>query len=156
MKATVETTVYRAEVTNAERRVVITIIPPSDAGAFSRSFHAICDAERWLSGLSRVGLRARDCTYLVEKQVPVFELPQLDLLLLRTKGHLNGISCHIWLADRKKQARSVRSEQLYCAPKFPDKDGLGHVCAYRRCIVVNLQRWARGSDEPRSRDRGRC
>jgi hypothetical protein len=55
MKATAETTVYRAEVTNAERRVVVTIIPPSGADAFSRSFYAICDAERWLSSFHGSG-----------------------------------------------------------------------------------------------------
>jgi len=35
MKAAAETKVYKAEVTSAEKRVVVTIIPPNGACAFS-------------------------------------------------------------------------------------------------------------------------
>jgi hypothetical protein len=81
-KTVMQTKLYQAEITNAEKRVIVAIMPPSGTGAFSRSFYTICDAERWLFRLSRVGLKTRDCAYLVEKGIPVFELPPVGPIVI--------------------------------------------------------------------------
>lgn len=65
---------YVAEIANAEGRILVTIMPPSSVTTFSRSFHAICDAERWLLRLARVGLSARDCARLLEQGLVAFEV----------------------------------------------------------------------------------
>ncbi len=64
---------YVAEVINAEGRILVTIIPLSSPVRFCRSFHAICDAERWLSRLVRAGLSARDRTRLLEHELRAFD-----------------------------------------------------------------------------------
>lgn len=58
---------YAAEITNAEGRILVVIRPPSSITTFSRSFYAICDAERWLLKLARNGLSGRDRTRLLKK-----------------------------------------------------------------------------------------
>lgn len=65
---------YVAEIANIQGGILVTIFPPESTTTFSRSFHAICDAERWLARLARVGLRSRDCARLLEKELLAFEL----------------------------------------------------------------------------------
>lgn len=68
---------YVAEVANAEGRILVTIISASSAVRFCRLFHAICDAERWLSRLARVGLSTRDRTRLLEHELLTFDVDAL-------------------------------------------------------------------------------
>jgi hypothetical protein len=75
MKASEPT--YVAEIANADGRILVTIIPPSSMTTFSRSFHAICDAERWLLRLVRAGLSARDRARLLEQELVAFEIASI-------------------------------------------------------------------------------
>lgn len=61
-----------AEIVNAEGRILVTIIAPSSAVTFCRSFHAICDAERWLLRLARAGLSSRDRARLQKQELLTF------------------------------------------------------------------------------------
>ena len=65
---------YVAEVANAEGRILVTIISANSAVRFCRLFHAICDVERWLSRLARVGLSTRDRTRLQEHDLLAFDV----------------------------------------------------------------------------------
>ena len=76
---------YRAEISNIEKRVVVAIALPSGVHAFTRSFYAICDAERWLVRLARVGLRTRDYAYLLEKDVSAVDLPPVGPIAIVDK-----------------------------------------------------------------------
>jgi hypothetical protein len=66
--------IYTAEITSVDGRILVTISAPTPALRFSRLFHAICDAERWLSKLARAGLGQRDWMRIQEKDVERFEL----------------------------------------------------------------------------------
>lgn len=76
---------YRAEIRNIEKRVVVAIVLPSGVHAFTRSFYAICDAERWLVKLSRVGLRTRDYAFLLENKVSAVDLPPVGPIAIVDK-----------------------------------------------------------------------
>ena len=65
---------YVAQISNFQSKILVTIVPPNSGAPFSRSFHAICDAERWLSKLVRVGMRTRECARLLEVDRDAFEL----------------------------------------------------------------------------------
>jgi hypothetical protein len=68
---------YLAEISNNDGRIFVLVKSLDASVNVSRSFHNICDAERWLLRLSRTGLRKRDWPYLLEKQMPSFELPPI-------------------------------------------------------------------------------
>jgi hypothetical protein len=68
---------YKAEIASVEQKIIVVVISPDSATIFRRSFHTICDAERWLSRLARAGIRKRDCAYLLKKDTLPFELPPL-------------------------------------------------------------------------------
>lgn len=68
---------YVAEVTNAEGRILVTIISANSAVRLCRWFQAICDVERWLSRLARVGLSTRDRTRLLEHELLAFDVDAL-------------------------------------------------------------------------------
>jgi hypothetical protein len=76
---------FQAEISNADGRVVVAVITPDGTSVFSRSFHVICDAERWLTKLARVGLRKRECKYLREKDALPFELAPLGPIQISDK-----------------------------------------------------------------------
>lgn len=76
---------FKAEISNADRRVVVAVTTPDGTSVFSRSFHAICDAERWLTKLARVGLQKRECKYLLEKDAVPFELAPLGPIQISDK-----------------------------------------------------------------------
>ena len=142
MKPVTETKVYRAEVTNAEKRVVVKIIPPSGAGAFSRSFYAICDAERWLPRLSRAGLRTRDCVYFIEKQVPAFELPTIRPILIADRRTSQRHRLLELLADGKRKHVATSVNSYLGFENFLMNIILFTYLHTASGIVANLQRWA--------------
>jgi len=63
-----------AALSNENRRVLVEVTLPDRELTISRSFAAICDAERWLAKLVSVGLRKTDCKYLINKTIVPFEL----------------------------------------------------------------------------------
>jgi hypothetical protein len=65
---------YIAHISNSQGKILVTIVPPNSGAAFSRSFHAICDAECWLSKLVHVGMSTRDCARLQEDDLGPFAL----------------------------------------------------------------------------------
>ena len=76
---------FKAEISSSGGKVVVVVTTPDDATAFSRSFHAICDAERWLARLARAGLQKRECAYLLEKSILPFELGPLGPIQILDK-----------------------------------------------------------------------
>jgi hypothetical protein len=76
---------FKAEISSADRRVVVAVMTHDGTSVFSRSFHAICDAERWLTKLARVGLKKREWKYLLEKDALPVELAPLGPIQILDK-----------------------------------------------------------------------
>lgn len=76
---------FKAEITSADRKVVVVVSTIGGASVFCRSFHAICDAERWLTRLVRVGVQKSDFRYLLEKDLSPFELGPLGPIQILDK-----------------------------------------------------------------------
>lgn len=76
---------YDAEITNADGKIMVTITSSTSNIHFSRTFHNICDAERWIIGLVRTGLTKRARKHLREQAVAPSELPALWPIVVRDK-----------------------------------------------------------------------
>jgi hypothetical protein len=76
---------FKAEISSSKGRVMVAVTTPDEESVFSRSFHAICDAERWLARLARVGPQKRECIYLLEKGISPFELGALGQIRISDK-----------------------------------------------------------------------
>lgn len=63
-----------AAISSGNRRVIVEVTVTECALTISRSFAAICDAERWLAKLVSSGLSKADCKYLFDKKIVPFEL----------------------------------------------------------------------------------
>lgn len=63
-----------AMISSENRWVLVEVTLTDHKITISRSFHAICDAERWLVKLVRVGLRDSERKYLNDKTILPFEL----------------------------------------------------------------------------------
>jgi hypothetical protein len=64
-----------ATISSANQRILVEVTLPDPELTISRSFHAICDAERWLTKMAGVGLSKTDCKYLLDETIVPFELP---------------------------------------------------------------------------------
>jgi hypothetical protein len=76
---------FKAEILSVDRRVVVAVSTPDGTSVFSRSFHAICDAERWLARLARVGIQKSDYRYLLAKDISLLELRPLGPIQILDK-----------------------------------------------------------------------
>lgn len=76
---------YVAEVASAAGGILVTVSSSTSTMKFSRSFRAICDAERWLLKLVHVGLNNRDCVHFKEKELIAFELPPMRSIQINDK-----------------------------------------------------------------------
>jgi hypothetical protein len=68
---------YAAEIVNTNGKILVTIVSSVSSIRFSRAFHNICDAERWLIRLARTGLSKRACGHLMDCAFTLTELPAL-------------------------------------------------------------------------------
>lgn len=73
---------YDAEITNADGKIMVTITSSASNIHFGRTFHNICEAERWLIGLVRTGLTKRARRHLREQAVVPPELPALSPIVV--------------------------------------------------------------------------
>jgi hypothetical protein len=64
-----------ATISSENGRVLVELGLPDCERTICRSFHAICDAERWLEKLVARGLMQSDCKYLLDKPNLPFALP---------------------------------------------------------------------------------
>lgn len=71
---------FRAEIAKVGGSILVSVFSKTGSVNFSRSFHGICDAERWLSGLAKNGLRARDLRFLSGSVVTVQALHPLGAI----------------------------------------------------------------------------
>jgi hypothetical protein len=66
-----------AAISSDNRRVLVEVTLTDPELTISRSFHAICDAERWLAKLVGIGLSKTECKCLIDKTIVPFALPPL-------------------------------------------------------------------------------
>jgi hypothetical protein len=64
-----------ATISSENRRVCVELSLLDCERTISRSFRAICDAERWLKKLVERGLQQSDCKYLFDPPQVPFALP---------------------------------------------------------------------------------
>lgn len=64
-----------ATISSENKRVLVELSVVDCERTISRSFHAVCDAERWLAKLVERGLQQKDCKYLLDQPQVPFALP---------------------------------------------------------------------------------
>lgn len=64
-----------ATISSENKRVLVELSLLDCERTISRSFHAICDAERWLAKLVEGGVHQKDCKYLLDQPQVPFALP---------------------------------------------------------------------------------
>jgi hypothetical protein len=72
---------YRAEITNHDGHLLVVLF--ASERLFSRDFRKICDAERWLTTLTRRGLTSRALAYLHDEGRHINAMPPFGAIAVQ-------------------------------------------------------------------------